>query len=86
MIRRKKTGWDYVSQHTRILAKSMCRLFFPVYWREEVLALGSSPMEEREGRIKEEYRKGARYWTGDGWSFDPMKQKNKQAKKRGGAA
>lgn len=86
MIRRKKTGWDYVSQHIRVLAKSVWRLFFPRCWREETLAIGNSPMEEREKRIKEEYRKGARYWTGNGWSFDKKKQKIKQVKKRGGAA
>lgn len=86
MIRRKKTGWDYVSQHIRILAKSVWKLFFPGCWREEVLALGSSPMKERERRIKEEYRKGARYWTGNGWSFDAVKMKNDMGNKKKGKA
>lgn len=85
-MRKKKTKWNYVSQHARILLKEVWRLLFPVCWREEVLTIGTSPMEEREKRIKEEYRKGARYWTGDGWSFEPMKLKNRQAKKRGGTA
>lgn len=30
MAQRKKTGWDYVSQYIRILAKDVWRLFFPV--------------------------------------------------------
>lgn len=85
-MRKKKTKWNYASQHVRILAKDIVRLFFPVCWREDKFAIGSCYMEERERRIKEEYRNGARYWTGDGWSFEPMKQKNRQAKKRGGTA
>lgn len=85
-MRKKKTNWNYVSQHIRILAVSVWRLFFPACWRNETLAIGTSFMEEREKRIKEEYRNGARYWTGDGWSFDPMKQKNGLTKKRGGTA